>query len=210
MPISAAVKIDFFAKQSIIDLDIRLEPVALTHEQCIQYQLPRTPIKATETRLAGFEARYGEGATELDALQALHPGALREILLNAIMRYYDVSLARNVADSVDDFTSELHDADAEVEEQFAEEIADINNQRDQIAAAFAEVHGPALDAYARIMRLARARYQRALDSVRAEVMAMEEPLGLAGGAHAYADEHRARGDHAGPGPIRLAMACGGR
>ena len=99
MPISAAVKIDFFAKKSGVDLDIRLAPVALTEEQCIQYQLPRTPIKKTETRLASFEARYGEGATELDALEALHPGALREILVEYIDRYYDHALDEEVEDS---------------------------------------------------------------------------------------------------------------
>src|SRR4029077_6310446 len=79
MPISAAVKIDFFAKKSGVDLDIRLEHVVLTEEQCIQYRLPRTPIKETENRAASFEARYGAGATELDALEALHPGVLRQI-----------------------------------------------------------------------------------------------------------------------------------
>ena len=100
MPISAAVKIDFFAKKSGVDLDIRLAPVALTEEQCIQYQLPRTPIKKTETRLASFEARYGEGATELDALEAPHPGALREILVEYIDRYYDHALDEEVEHAV--------------------------------------------------------------------------------------------------------------
>jgi hypothetical protein len=37
MPISAAVKIDFIAKMSGHDLDIQLEHVALTEEQCIRY-----------------------------------------------------------------------------------------------------------------------------------------------------------------------------
>ena len=41
---------------------------------------------------AAFEARYGEGVTELDALEALHPGELERILTPEILRYYDDTL----------------------------------------------------------------------------------------------------------------------
>jgi hypothetical protein len=176
MPISAAVKIDFFAKQSDIDLDIRLEHVALTPEQCIQYQLPRTPIKQTEGRITGFQTKYGEGATELDALQALYPGALRDILVEHIDRYYDHDLRADVENAVERFSGKLWDADAEVEKQFSKEIADFNRQRDEIAAAFKRQTGPAREAYDRILRLAQARYDRALDRAEAEITDMEERL----------------------------------
>jgi hypothetical protein len=63
------------------------EEVAL--EQCIEYGLPRTPIKETERRALRFEERFGEGATELDALEALHPGLLREIVLGEVRRYWN-------------------------------------------------------------------------------------------------------------------------
>lgn len=176
MPISAAVKIDFFARKSGFDLDIRLEHVALTEEQCIEYQLPRTPIKKTETRLARFEAQYGSGATELDALEALHPGALRGILIEHIGRYYDPDLRANVEAAVERYNDELAVAKTDVEEQFAEEIAYINAQQERIAATFERVHGPAREAYDRIVRLAIARYNRALEVARADVMEMEEHL----------------------------------
>ena len=41
---------------------------------------------------AKFEARFGDGATELDALEALHPGELGRILVQEIERYYDATL----------------------------------------------------------------------------------------------------------------------
>src|SRR6266851_3621875 len=87
MPVAAARKIDFYAKQSGVDLDIQFEHVALTEEQCRKYELPRTPIKPSERRVANFEAQHGEGGTELDALEALHPGVLRQILVEHIERY---------------------------------------------------------------------------------------------------------------------------
>jgi hypothetical protein len=94
MPAAAARKIEFFARgpdpEDDIEEDIQLIPVVLTHDQCVQYKLPRIPIKESERRAAKFEARFGEGATELDALEALHPGELERILVEHIHRYYDV------------------------------------------------------------------------------------------------------------------------
>ncbi len=65
----------------------------LTLEQVQYYQLPRTPIKETERRRGGFEDRYGEGAVELDALEALYPGELQALLWQGISSYYDTTLA---------------------------------------------------------------------------------------------------------------------
>jgi len=69
--------------------DIQLHPVCLTHDQCAEYALPRTPIKESDLREARFEERYGSGATELDALEALYPG----ILVREIERFYDPGVA---------------------------------------------------------------------------------------------------------------------
>ena len=100
MPVAVARKVEFLERKSEQPYDIQVRDVVLTHEQCIQYQLPRTPIKTSESRGAKFEARFGEGATELDALEALHPGVLREILVTQIERYYDGDLDDNIAEVV--------------------------------------------------------------------------------------------------------------
>jgi hypothetical protein len=73
MPVAAARKIEHeIRRRRLDDLDVQVRPVVLTHEQCVEYALPRTPLKEGEVRKAQFEKRYGEGATELDALEALH------------------------------------------------------------------------------------------------------------------------------------------
>ena len=92
MPVAAARKIEFFLRDLDGSLDIQLQPVVLTHAQCVQYRLPRTPIKKGERRAARFEAQFGEGATELDALEGLHPGELRKILVAEIERFLDPEL----------------------------------------------------------------------------------------------------------------------
>jgi hypothetical protein len=123
MPVACARKIEFLIWKKNLDLDIQLRPVVLTHEQCEEYELPRTPIKETERRAAGFEERFGEGATELDALEALHPGALREIIVAEIERYYDTELDEGVADVAAGIDEDIDFANATVHEQYGDEIA---------------------------------------------------------------------------------------
>lgn len=92
MPVAVARKLEYFIRSGELLLDVRVFPVILTLNQVRQYDLPRTPIKETERRRAGFEERHGSGAVELDALEALYPGELSRLLTRSITRYYDLSL----------------------------------------------------------------------------------------------------------------------
>ena len=96
MPVAVARKVEWLLRQLDGVPDLKLQPIALTHAQCIEYELPRTPLKETEARAAAFETRYGEGATELDALEALHPGELRKIIVKQIERFLDPTLGRRL------------------------------------------------------------------------------------------------------------------
>jgi hypothetical protein len=86
MPTSVGRKIQYFLHRECADLDITLSPVVLTAEQVAEYELPRVPIKESDRRRGKFEARFGEGATELDALQAIHPVELERIVRRAVDR----------------------------------------------------------------------------------------------------------------------------
>jgi hypothetical protein len=99
MPVAVARKIEhrLYLKQ-LDHLDIQVRPIALTASQCERYRLPRTPIKDTERRAAAFEQRYGEGATELDALEALHSGELRKIIEREVERYFDCSVDERIGE----------------------------------------------------------------------------------------------------------------
>jgi hypothetical protein len=92
MPVSVSRKVEYFVRTLGLEVDVRVFPVILTLEQVQSYQLPRTPIKDTERRRGGFEDRYGEGAVELDALEALYPGELKVLLRQCIAYYYDPTL----------------------------------------------------------------------------------------------------------------------
>ena len=87
MPLGVARKIEFLLRRDGHDLDIRLDPLVLTREQVEQYRLAAMPIKDFDKGKRGFEERHGEGAVELDALEALYPGELARIVNETIDIY---------------------------------------------------------------------------------------------------------------------------
>src|SRR5262249_25275726 len=137
MPVAAARKIEYeIYKQANYGLDIQVRPVALTHDQCVEYRLPPSPVEKDEKRAAVFMERYGvEGITELDALEALHPGELEHILVKEIERYYDTTLDDQVDDKAADIETELNDMTAAVHEHRAEAIAKLETERKALVAA---------------------------------------------------------------------------
>jgi hypothetical protein len=159
MPVSVARKIEFYANRSSSILDIQVLPVVLTEEQCEQYRLPRTPIKDTDRGKNGFEDKFGEGATELDALEALYPGVLRDILIGEIEKYYDSDLKSEVDDVNDRIRDEMREITGEVHARHAEALAALNQERDRMFAeiermqdALTEQARPLFDTIARELR----------------------------------------------------------
>jgi hypothetical protein len=129
MPIAAARKIEFAIRNraSVLD-DVQVRPVALTLGQCQQFRLPRTPIKQGERRREGFEERYGQGATELDALEALHPGALSGIVREELDRYYDDTLASRVQAKIKEVQARLEQANDDAAGRHAVELKSIQEE----------------------------------------------------------------------------------
>lgn len=108
MPTAVARKIEYF-NRVVLDagLDCKLKWLALTREQTVQYRLPRTPIKAKDLGRAGFEERYGEGATELDALHARHPGVLERMVEHELVQHFDVDAWNRTVHENDRIEAEL-------------------------------------------------------------------------------------------------------
>jgi len=138
MPVAVARQVEFWRQEYAPDADVKLTPIALTREQVLAYRLPRTPIKDTDKRRSGFEDRRGAGAVELDALEALYPGVLADLVREALAPYRDRDLAlrleraRRQAQEVAE--SEWRDLIAEE----ARQLADIRRQAREIAAGYTE------------------------------------------------------------------------
>ena len=102
-------------------------------EQVREYRLPRTPVKDTDLRKAGFEMAYGEGQTELDALEALRPGELARIVRGWALRYVDPDLFKNARRTKDELQAALDDAAADALD------TDTGWLRDQVKLALANM-----------------------------------------------------------------------
>ena len=138
MPVAVSRKIEWFLRDAGLDLDIQLRPIVLTLQQCQQYRLPRTPIKEGERRTEHFEARFGEGATELDALEALHPGVLTQIIRREIGRYYDNDLDADTAAAARPISAKLAKLNAGVHRRHAPEIKSLRTEYTKIVKAHAQ------------------------------------------------------------------------
>ena len=147
MPVAAARKIEFELRKRGLDLDIQLRPVALTHEQCVRYRLPRTPIKESERRSSAFEERFGEGATELDALEALHPRELSRILEREVLCYYDDDLRDRTAEAVEEFESELGEIQDDAIEPYHDEIEALRQRHQDLDRRWTSQTKPLADEY---------------------------------------------------------------
>lgn len=131
MPVALARKIEFWLREADLDLDVTLDPIVLTPQQCERYRLPRTPLKETERRAARFEERFGAGATELDALEALHPGELARIVRGEVCRYLDPTLNGRVQAADWEFSQQVATAREKVLAQY-----DISDIQDRYTALF--------------------------------------------------------------------------
>jgi hypothetical protein len=132
MPVACARKLEFMIRDGGLDIDLQLRPVVLTKEQCEHYRLPRTPIKETERRAGAFEARFGGGATELDALEALHPGELQRLLVVEIERYYDTDLASEIRNAASEIEDEISDINEEVIAEYQPQIDELEAEADDL------------------------------------------------------------------------------
>jgi hypothetical protein len=116
--------------------DVKLEPIALTAEQVDKYELPRIPIKDQDVRKANFEDRRGEGAVELDALEALHSGVLETLVRSAFETYRDPHLPDRLAEAEDEAQEVADEAWEEATRERRERLAEYRADVKGITAKF--------------------------------------------------------------------------
>jgi hypothetical protein len=170
MPLAVSRKIEFELRKRDLDLDIQVRPIGLTHEQCVKYRLPRTPIKESERRGKSFEGRYGGGATELDALEALHPGELSKIVEAEIDRYLagDPETERRFSEVSREIWGELKAVEKTVLARHADSL-------DGLRAEHAELLEELSDIEERFRELAE-RIDSTFDEIRADLDAEQPDL----------------------------------
>jgi hypothetical protein len=138
MPKAVARKVEFTIAKFGLDVDLQLIPLGLTPEQCRTYRLPRTPIKDSERRKDKFEQIFGIGATELDAMEALHPGELTRLLEAELDNWLDRDLKRRVARAYWKTYMPLKKIEQDICKEHAEKIRQLSERFDEITTELKE------------------------------------------------------------------------
>jgi hypothetical protein len=104
MVVQVARYIQFWLNKWNMDYDITLEPIVLTKEQVEKYQLPKSPDNAE--------------STELDALEALHPGELGSIIESWLSKFVDLGLEEKIDDEISEWEEDQREALDSLQEKF--------------------------------------------------------------------------------------------
>jgi hypothetical protein len=172
MPTAVARQAQFWADRLGVAAPLTLDPLVLTRGQVDEYHLPRSPIKETDRRGAAFEARNGEGAVELDALEALHPGVLADLVRLAIQPYRDHSLPAKLSTARWDA---VHQVDAQWTEDTNGLRGDLRELADDVDA-IRDRYEQRLAELAEEREVIRAPFRRRLDELGAELHNAEAPI----------------------------------
>jgi hypothetical protein len=163
MPVAAARKIEFWIRKLAPDLDIQVRHIMLTQEQCRRYALPGKPLKKGDPQIPIWRDRFGQGATELDALEALHPGVFRSILVNEIERYIDGSLQTRIDEVHANTTAELENVNGEVLAQHEADIEALRGEHEKLVervnARRQEVEEEFQEAFGNLAERAKGQWQ---------------------------------------------------
>ena len=150
MPREVARKVEFWKQEFEPDLNMCIEPIALTPAQIDEYHLPRTPVppikegaaearkKARKTETEEFEAIHGHGVTELDALEALHPGVLSRIVVGYLSQYRDNEMESDLYDCGGEAQENIDEAINTIMDEYTDEIGEI---REKIIEIMSVTHG---------------------------------------------------------------------
>jgi hypothetical protein len=143
--------------------NVKLEALALTEEQVVELQLPRKPIKEADRRKVGWEDRFGEGAVEIDALEARQPGSLGRLVREWVEALRDGTLSWRVLEA-------RAEAERRVEEAGQDVVERHRAQARQTVSEFNEVAGR----YRERLEALSAEFERELGALRQRFAQQEQ------------------------------------
>jgi hypothetical protein len=149
MPVALSRQVEFYRPRYAPTADIKVRALVLTSDQIEEYELPHAP---------------GEVKVELDALEALHPGVIGDIVEEAVEEWRDDFLESRLDDAhrvaqeavdaewqtmlddtgLGDRLAELAEREQTLREEFAPRVAALNRE-------FAAAYGPLVDEHAEVV-----------------------------------------------------------
>ncbi len=162
MATAVARQLQFWMEMYGLRGDLKLTPLCLTKQQIEQYSLPRKPIKKPDLRKGAFEDRHGEGAVELDALEAIHPGELEGIVTEVVLKYRDLHLEEQMEDA-------YRTADYEMTQVWAGAIEDAESKAEELRSEAQAI----ADKYKQPLTELKEEYEKEMEPIRARMETVE-------------------------------------
>lgn len=134
MPVATSRKAEFLRLLYEVEEHFKVQPIALTLEQVRRYRLPRTPIKESERRAGRFENTFGSGAVELDALEALHPDTLAELVAEALEPFYSHAAAEEMRQAHRALRAEVESRVADITAKYQDAIKALEAMQAELRA----------------------------------------------------------------------------
>ena len=118
--------------------NVKLEALALTEEQVVELQLPRKPVKEADRRKVGWEDRFGEGAVEIDALEARQPGSLGRLVSERVEALRDGTLPERIEEARTEAERRVEEAGQDVVERHRQQARQIVSEFNEVAGRYRE------------------------------------------------------------------------
>lgn len=121
---AVARELEFMIHRDELEVDLQVRQIVLTKEQVEIYDLPPMPRQDKKGEAKFLAAHDVEGTTELDALEALRPGVLRQIVEAEIARYEvdDDALDEQWQEIIDATNAELDEVTQQVHAEHQSDI----------------------------------------------------------------------------------------
>jgi hypothetical protein len=120
------------------DRRVILKKIALTEEQVAFYDLPESP-DVGKKRMPEFEKdHHGHKPVELDALEAIHPGELKKIIEENILKYYDTELEDRIAKTMEQTKQNIDNLVKEKMEGHRKDLEPSKREINSIVAKYAD------------------------------------------------------------------------
>lgn len=105
-------------KKGLSSLDVRLKPIILLKEHVEKFDLPGAPDKKQ---------------TELDALEALHPGEFEKIVTSYLEKYIDLGSSSPIREQLDSEVERHNDyIREEIKDEFGNELDNLDEEIDDL------------------------------------------------------------------------------
>lgn len=151
MPVSVARKIEYTVRSQMLDDDIQVRSIALTKGQCEEFDLPRVPLKSDNksniARKERWEEKHGDGAVELDALEALRPGTLGRLVEAELERYFDPHLQAKTDDIEEQMDDQIDKINEAIKKEFKDDLVGLTAGWNEIISKINEWKGHAKRVY---------------------------------------------------------------